>query len=92
MVAHIEVWDAPRRVLKYRQQGGNAALLARKQVGVDSSWLSNLQAPDQGVNTGWSNGCVLVSCLPTWLILMAPVSAHCAHMHKTPHLNVAEHQ
>ena len=65
MVAYIEVWDASRRVFKQRQQGGDAAILARKEVGIDSSWLGSLQAPDAAVNTWCSMGCMLFSCMQT---------------------------
>lgn len=51
MVAHIEVWDAPRRVFEQHQQGGDASILACEQVGIDSSWLRSLQPPGNAVNT-----------------------------------------
>ena len=56
MVAHIEVGDAPRRVFEQRQQGGDAAFLTRKQVGIDGSRLSSLQAPDKQSTSGVRRG------------------------------------
>ena len=65
MVAHIEIWYAPRRVFEQCQQGGDASLLAGKQISIDGSWLSSLQAPNTAVNTWCSMGCVLFSSMPT---------------------------